>query len=115
VDIAADAGFVANPERTRAQFEGAVVMGVSNALLSEVTFAGGVPQQANFDAYKVARMDSAPREIRVHLVASDRPPGGVGEPGVPPVGPALANAIAAATGRRLRSLPLIKELAAPMA
>ncbi|HEX5635096.1 MAG TPA: molybdopterin cofactor-binding domain-containing protein, partial [Gemmatimonadales bacterium] len=67
VDIAVDAGFVANPERARAQFEGATVMGLGNALLGEISFKDGQPEQANFDRFLVMRMDSAPREIRVHL------------------------------------------------
>jgi isoquinoline 1-oxidoreductase beta subunit len=70
--------------------------------------------QANFNDYQVARMNVAPRDIRVHLIASDFavPPGGVGEPGVPPIAPALCNAIFAAAGKRIRSLPIANQLSA---
>lgn len=114
IDIAIDCGPQINPERIRSQLEGAVIMGMSNAMLSEITFKDGRVVQSNFDGYEVARMDSAPREVHVHLVpATDYtlPLGGVGEPGVPPVAPALANAIAAATGKRLRQLPMRRQLA----
>src|SRR3984957_19418098 len=113
VDIAIDAGFIAHPERVRAQLEGATIMGLGNALSSEITFAAGRVVQSNFDSYHVMRMDASPREIHVHIVPSDAPPGGVGEPGVPPTAPALCNAIFAATGRRSRDLPVGNQLAKP--
>jgi len=109
VDIAFDCGPVVNPDRVRSQLEGAVVMGVSLATLGEITFKRGRSQQDNFHQYRVTRMDTAPREIRVHLLpATDwtMPLGGVGEPGLPPVAPALCNAIFAATGRRIRRMPI---------
>jgi isoquinoline 1-oxidoreductase beta subunit len=109
VDIAFDCGPQVNPERVRSQLEGAVVMGVSLATLGEITFKRGRVQQDNFHQYRVTRMDTSPRDIRVHLVpASDwnMPLGGVGEPGLPPVAPALCNAIFAATGRRVRRMPI---------
>ena len=101
VDIAIDCGATVNPDRVRAQMEGACVMGVSAATLGEITFKNGRAQQDNFNGYEVTRMPAAPREIRVHIVPGDysKPMGGVGEPGVPPVLPALCNAIFAATGK----------------
>ena len=77
-------------------------MALSNTMTSALTYARGRAVRANFNDYRVVRMSGAPREIRVHLVESGGPIGGVGEPGVPPVGPAFANAVAAAGGRRSR-------------
>jgi len=111
IDIAVDPGLVINPERVRAQFEGAAVFGTSIALMSELTASGGKVQQRNFDGYQVARMNQAPRVTNVHIVKSDAAPAGVGEPGVPPIAPAICNAIFAATGKRIRNLPIKKQLA----
>jgi isoquinoline 1-oxidoreductase beta subunit len=89
--------------------EGAVIMGVGLATTSEISFKNGRVEQNNFDSYEVTRIDTAPREIHVHLVAAHdygHPLGGVGEPGLPPVAPALANAVFAATGKRIRQLPI---------
>jgi isoquinoline 1-oxidoreductase beta subunit len=109
--VAVDAGFIANPDRVRAQMEGALVMAMSNTLYSEITFAEGKVVQSNFRDYQVSRMPAAPHQVDVHLVASEGLPGGVGEPGVPPAGAALANALHAATGVRIRELPVGKQLA----
>jgi isoquinoline 1-oxidoreductase beta subunit len=105
VDIAVDAGRVINPDRVRSQFEGAAVFGTSVALMGEVTAKGGKIQQSNFDGYPVARMNQAPFVTHVHIVPSDAAPAGVGEPGVPPMAPAICNAIYAATENRIRELP----------
>ena len=112
VDVVVDCGAVVNPERIRAQIEGACIMGLGNALMSEITFKNWRVEQGNFDDYQVVRIDAAPSEIRVHIVPSafDVPPGGIGEPGVPPLAPALTNAIYAATGRRIRRLPIGNQL-----
>lgn len=106
IDMAADVGMVINPDRVRAQFEGSAVFGASIAIMGEITAAGGRIQQSNFHNYPVARIQEAPIETHVHLVASDKAPAGVGEPGVPPVPPALCNAVYQATGKRVRELPL---------
>ncbi len=111
VDIAVDAGRVITPDRVKAQFEGAAVFGAGIALMNEITASGGAIQQSNFHDYQVARIADAPVETRVHIVQSDAPPAGVGEPGVPPMAPAICNAIFAATGKRIRELPIKKQLA----
>lgn len=108
VHTAVDAGTVVNPEMVRQQFEGAAVMGTSLAFYGEITATNGVIDQSNFDSFQVARMNVAPRETNVHIVPSDAPPAGIGEPGLPPFAPALCNAIFAATGKRIRELPLSK-------
>jgi isoquinoline 1-oxidoreductase beta subunit len=109
--VALDAGFVANPDRARAQMEGALVMAMSNTLYSQVTFAEGKVNQGNYGDYQVTRMRAAPHRVDVHIVESEGLPGGIGEPGVPPAMGALANAIFAATGVRVRELPVGAQLA----
>jgi isoquinoline 1-oxidoreductase beta subunit len=106
VDTAVDAGLVANPEIARAQFEGAAVFGTSIVRTGEITAKNGVIQQSNFHDYPVARINEAPQQTNVYIVESSAPPAGVGEPGVPPFVAAFCNAIYAATGKRVRSLPL---------
>ncbi|MGT2509299.1 molybdopterin cofactor-binding domain-containing protein [Cupriavidus basilensis] len=108
VDMAMDCGPQINPERIRAQMEGGAIMGLSLALSGEITFEKGRVKQSNFHDYEVLRHHASPRVIRTHLVNDNHalPPGGVGEPPVPPVAPALCNAICAATGKRVRRLPV---------
>jgi isoquinoline 1-oxidoreductase subunit beta len=108
VDTALDAGTVVNPDMVRNQFEGAAVMGTSAAFYGAITATNGAVNQSNFHDYQVARMNAAPRVVHVHIVESDAAPGGVGEPGLPAFAPALCNAIFAATGKRIRELPLSK-------
>jgi len=113
VDTAVDCGFHVNPERIVSQVQGAAVMGLSLAKYGAITFKNGRAEQANFDAFQVARIDEAPRETHVHIVpaAYEVPASGVGEPGLPPFAPALCNAIFAATGKRIRALPIGNQLA----
>jgi isoquinoline 1-oxidoreductase beta subunit len=106
VDSALDAGTVVNPETVRQQVEGAAVMGTSLALYGEITATNGIIDQSNFDTFQMARMSNAPRETNAYIVPSDAPPAGIGEPPLPPFAPALCNAIFAATGKRIRELPL---------
>jgi isoquinoline 1-oxidoreductase beta subunit len=108
VDTAIDCGFVANPERIRSQIEGAAVMGLSLAKYGEITLKKGRVEQSNFNDYQVARIDESPTLTNTHIVENgiEVPSSGVGEPGVPPFTPALCNAIFAATGKRIRRLPI---------
>src|SRR6266853_428376 len=108
VDTALDAGTVVNPEMVRQQLEGAAVMGTSLSYYGEITATNGVIDQSNFDGFQMARMNNAPRETNTYIVPSDAPPAGIGEPPLPPFAPALCNAIFAATGKRIRELPLSK-------
>jgi isoquinoline 1-oxidoreductase beta subunit len=105
---AVDAGTVVSPDNIRNQFEGAAVFGTSLALFGEITATNGAIDQSNFHNYRIAGMNRAPRHVEVHIVESEAPPAGVGEPGVPPFAPALCNAVFAATGKRVRELPLSK-------
>jgi isoquinoline 1-oxidoreductase subunit beta len=108
VDTALDAGTVVNPTIVKQQFEGAAVMGASVAFYGEITATNGVINQGNFDSFQVARMRESPRETNVYIVESEAAPAGIGEPGLPPVAPAIYNAIFAATGKRIREMPLTK-------
>ena len=114
VDTAFDAGFVVNPERVRSQVEGASVMGLSIAKHTLITFKNGRVQQGNFNDYKVLRIGEGAMNVKVHIMAHgiDVPSSGVGEPGVPPFAPAFFNAVYAATGKRIRNLPLGDQLSA---
>ena len=112
VVTAVDAGFIANPERVHSQMEGAAVMGYALARYGEISFKNGRAQQGNFDTYKVTRINESPAQTEVHMVQHglDVPSSGIGEPGVPPFAPALCNAIFAACGKRIRSLPIGDQL-----
>lgn len=106
--LAYDAGLVVNTERARSQMEGAVIFGMSHAFYGGATMKAGATEQSNFNDYRLIRMPQAPRRIHVAQVKSGKPPCGVGEPGVPPIAPAIANAIFALTGQRIRELPLFR-------
>jgi isoquinoline 1-oxidoreductase subunit beta len=111
VVVAVDCGQVINPDMLEAQVQGGVIFGLTSALFDEITIEKGEVQQSNFDNYPMIRIADAPR-IEVHIIPSHEAPGGIGEPGVPSTAPAVANAIFAATGKRLRRLPFqTKELA----
>jgi isoquinoline 1-oxidoreductase beta subunit len=105
VVCAVDCGIAINPDVVRAQMEGGIGFALGAALHGAITIKNGAPEQSNFHEYQVLRMNEMPR-IEVHIVQSGEAPTGVGEPGVPPLAPAVANAIAAATGKRLYKLPL---------
>jgi isoquinoline 1-oxidoreductase subunit beta len=105
---AVDCGRTVNPDTVKAQLEGGIVFGLTAALKTEITLDKGRVQQRNFNDYPMVRMFESP-EIEVYIVPSTEKPTGVGEPGVPPVAPAVANAIFAATGKRVRRLPIKAE------
>jgi isoquinoline 1-oxidoreductase beta subunit len=105
VVCAVDCGRIVNPDGVRAQIEGGVALGLSAALKEAVVVSEGGVQQATFEDYPILTLPEMPR-VEVHIVDCDEEPGGVGEPGLPPIAPAVANAVAAATGVRLRALPL---------
>jgi isoquinoline 1-oxidoreductase beta subunit len=112
VVCAVDCGSIVNPDTIASQIEGAVVFGLSAALYGEITVRDGAVEQKSFDDYPILTLRDAPA-VDVHILPSRRPPGGVGEPGVPPIAPAVANAVFAATGVRTRSLPLVRSRRAP--
>jgi isoquinoline 1-oxidoreductase beta subunit len=107
VTVAIDCGFAVAPDQVRAQMEGGLCYGLSSALWGAITIKNGAPEQTNFDAYRVLRMNEAP-QIDVFIVPSGAPPTGVGEPGTPVIIPAVANALLALTGKPTASLPLVK-------
>ncbi|WP_417519223.1 molybdopterin cofactor-binding domain-containing protein [Minwuia sp.] len=107
VVCAVDCGVVVNPDNVRAQIEGGIGYGLGAVLRNEITLTDGTVDQANFDTYEPLRIDDMP-EVEVHIVDSGLPPTGIGEPGTPPIGPAVANAVSRATGDSIRTLPFIK-------
>jgi isoquinoline 1-oxidoreductase beta subunit len=105
VVAAVDCGMTVNPQIIRRQIEGAIVYGLTAALYGKITFKEGRVEQGNFDDYPLLRIGEMPK-VEVHILPSTEKPGGIGEPGTPPIAPAVVNAIFAATGKRLRSLPI---------
>ena len=103
-----DCGQVVNPDTVKAQMEGGLVYGLTAALYGEITLKDGRVQQRNFYDYKMLRMNEMPK-VEVYIVPSTEKHGGVGEPGTPPIAPAVVNAIFAATGKRIRSLPIRRD------
>jgi isoquinoline 1-oxidoreductase beta subunit len=109
VVCAVDCGVVVNPDTVKAQIEGGIIFGISGALYGEATIKNGRVQQSNFNNVRVLRINETPA-IEVHLMPSGEPPGGIGEPGTAVTAPAIANAVFAATGKRIRKLPLERQL-----
>jgi isoquinoline 1-oxidoreductase beta subunit len=107
---AIDCGLAVNPDRVAAQIEGGINYGLSMALLGEITVKDGAVEQHNFDDYPVLRIHQAPKKVSIHVVQTDYDPTGVGEPPTPVVAPALANAIVAAGGPRLRAIPFNRKI-----
>ncbi len=105
VTVAADLGRMVNPDTVEAQIQGSIVFGMSSALMQEITLDKGRVQQTNYNNYPVVRMHEAP-QIDIVLVPSTEKPGGIGEPATALVVPAIANAVAALTGKRVRKLPM---------
>src|SRR5215468_3085308 len=105
---AIDCGIFVNPDTVKAQVEGSIVWGMTAALYGAITIDKGRVQQSNFHDYPMLRMNEMPM-VEVHIVPSSEPAGGVGEPGVPPLAPAVCNAIFAGTGKRIRKLPIRAE------
>jgi isoquinoline 1-oxidoreductase beta subunit len=111
VVCAVDCGVAVNPDVVRAQMEGGIGFGLGAALWSEITLEKGRVVQSNFDDYRTLRIDEMPK-VEVHIVPSAEAPTGVGEPGVPPIAPAVANAFFRLTGQRVRKLPFVRGLVA---
>ena len=105
VVCAVDCGTVVNPDTVRAQIQSAIMFGATAALYGEITLKDGRVEQTNFDTYQILRMNEAPA-VEVHIVQNTEPPGGMGEAGTSAIVPAVTNAIFAATGKRLRKLPI---------
>lgn len=111
VVCAVDCGVAINPDQVRAQMEGGIGFGLGSVLHEELTLTKGQVDQTNYDSYLPLRIEEMPK-VEVYIVPSDEKPSGVGEPGVPPIGPAVANALASANGKRVRILPFAKGLSA---
>jgi isoquinoline 1-oxidoreductase beta subunit len=107
ISSAASAGIAINPDNIRAQIEGGLAYGLSGILREEITMTDGEVDQFNYPDYMPLRIGDMP-VVEVHIVASAEPPSGIGEPGTPPIGPAVANAVARATGQRITVLPFAK-------
>jgi isoquinoline 1-oxidoreductase beta subunit len=108
VDCAVDCGLAINPDTIAAQMESGIVYGLTATLYGEITLKRGRVEQANFDTYPMLRLAQMPK-ISVSIIEGAEQPGGIGEAGTPPIAPAIANAVFAATGRRLHSLPIVKQ------
>ena len=104
-----DAGSIVNPDGAKAQIEGGTIMGLSSAIGEAVTLEKGAVQQSNFADYPLLKLADTPMVHDIHFINSGAYMGGIGEPGVPPAAPALANALFAATGKRIRNLPIMTQ------
>jgi isoquinoline 1-oxidoreductase beta subunit len=107
ITTAVDAGTIINLSAAEAQIQGSILDGISAAWFQKLTIAKGAAAEKNFDEYPMLRMDGTPREMEVHFIKSSAPPAGIGEPALPVAAPALCNAIFAATGKRIRTLPIV--------
>ncbi len=105
VTCAIDCGVVINPDIVKQQMEGSIIFGLTAALKSKITIENGQVEQSNYHNYPILKFDETP-EIEVIILSNEEEPGGIGEPGVPPLAPALANAVLAATGQPVRELPI---------
>jgi isoquinoline 1-oxidoreductase beta subunit len=106
VVAAVDCGTVIDPKNVASQISGGIAFGLTATLKGEITVRNGRAQQSNFDDFPLLRIDEMP-EVEVHIVPSTAPPTGIGEVGVPPIAPAVANAVYSATGKRIRKLPIV--------
>jgi isoquinoline 1-oxidoreductase beta subunit len=109
ITAAVDPGMLVNLSAAESQIQGAILDGISAAWFQKVTIERGAAAQTNFDEYPMLRMNHSPRQMEVHFVQSGGPPTGLGEPGLPAAAPAVCNAIFAATGKRVRTLPIVGE------